>query len=236
MAYAEQNISVYGDEKAFFDALETFLTTNTVAQFTKTAAYDTTTRSISFAINGLTLNFTGLGNNLTSSKRVRINVNSGRTGAVTNTIDFASVDVGSGAIVTNRTLNLLLIRKGGDVVLNIGSRTNVIGKGITALAVIPNENNYYIYGTSGNGTSWTFIKSDTQAVYTLSPYHTYQKATGQLFLDPELPILNSANGEFLFSTTGIVGLGGAEARYFYTGINGDRYYAIMSNVAIKMNA
>ena len=236
MAYAEQNISVYGDEKAFFDALETFLTTNTVAQFTKTAAYDTTTRSISFAINGLTLNFTGLGNNLTSSKRVRINVNSGRTGAVTNTIDFASVDVGSAEAVTNRTLNLLLIRKGGDVVLNIGSRTDVIGKGITALAVIPNENNYYIYGTSNTGVGWTFIKSDTQAVYTLSPYHTYQKATGQLFLDPELPVLNNANGEFLFSTTGIVGLGGAEAQHFYTGINGDRYYAIMSNVAIKMNA
>ena len=236
MAYEERNISIYGDEEAFFDALETFLTTNTVAQFTKTAAYDTTTRSISFAINGLTLNFTGLGNNLTSSNRVRINVNSGRTGAVTNTIAFASVDVGSAEAVTNRALNLLLIRKGGDVVLNIGSRTDVIGKGITALAVIPNENNYYIYGTSGNGISWTFIKSDTQEIYTLSPYHTYPKATGQLFLDPELPILNSANGEFLFSTTGIVGLGGAEAQYFYTGINGDRYYAIMSNVAIKMNA
>lgn len=236
MAYEERNISIYGDEEAFFDALEAFLTTNTVAQFTKTAAYDTTTRSISFAINGLTLNFTGLGNNVTTSNRVRINVNSGRTGAVTNTIAFASVDVSSAEAVTNRTLNLLLIRKGGDVVLNIGSRTDVIGKGLTALAVIPNENNYYIYGTAGSRTNWTFIKSDTQEIYTLSPYHTYPKATGQLFLDPELPILNSANGEFLFSTTGIVGLGGAEAQYFYTGINGDRYYAIMSNVAIKMNA
>ena len=236
MAYEERNISIYGDEEAFFDALEAFLTTNTVAQFTKTAAYDTTTRSISFAINGLTLKFTGLGNNINSSTAVRIEVNSGRTGAVTNTIVFASNNVGSAEAVTNRTLNLLLIRKGGDVVLNIGSRTDVIGKGITALAVIPNENNYYIYGTSGTGVGWTFIKSDTQAVYTLSPYHTYPKATGQLFLDPELPILNSANGEFLFSTTGFVGLGGAEAQHFYTGVNGDRYYAIMSNVAIKMNA
>ena len=231
MAYAEQNISVYGTEKDFFDELETFLTTNTVAQFTKTAAYDTTTRSISFAINGLTLKFTGI----SSSAVVRIEVNSGRTGAITTTVTFVSSNV-TADTVTNRTLNLLLIRKGGDVVLNIGGRTDVIGKGITALAVIPNENNYYIYGTSGNGTSWTFIKSDTQAVYTLSPYHTYPKATGQLFLDPELPILNAANGEFLFSTTGIVGLGGAEAQHFYTGINGDRYYAIMSNVAIKMNA
>lgn len=232
MAYEERNISVTGNEKDFFDELETFLTTNTVAQFTKTAAYDTTTRSISFAINGLTLKFTGV----TASSAVRIEVNSGRTGAVSNAVNVASINISSADTVTNRTLNLLLIRKGGDVVLNIGGRSNTIGKGITALAVIPNENNYYIYGTSGNGTSWTFIKSDTQAVYTLSPYHTYQKATGQLFLDPELPILNSANGEFLFSTTGIVGLGGAEARYFYTGINGDRYYAIMSNVAIKMNA
>ena len=236
MAYEERSISVISNEKDFFDELETFLTTNTVAQFTKTAAYDTTTRSISFAINGLTLKFTGLGNNINSSNAVRIEVNSGRTGAVINTVVFASNSVGSAAAVTNRTLNLLLIRRGGDVVLNIGGRADIIGKGTTALAVIPNENNYYLYGTSGSGTAWTFIKSDTQAVYTLSPYHTYQKATGQLFLDPELPILNSANGEFLFSTTGFVGLGGAEGQHFYTGINGDRYYAIMSNVAIKMNA
>ena len=236
MAYAEQNISVNGTEKDFFDELETFLTTNTVAQFTKTEAYDTTPRSISFAINGLTLKFTGLGNNINSSTAVRIEVNSGRTGAVINTVVFASGGVVGAGTVTNRTLNLLLIRRGGDVVLNIGSCSNTIGKGTTALAVIPNENNYYIYGTSGSGTTWTFIKSDTQEIYTLSPYHTYPKATGQLFLDPELPVLNNANGEFLFSTTGIVGLGGAEAQHFYTGINGDRYYAIMSNVAIKMNA
>ena len=234
MAYEERNISIYGDEEAFFDALEAFLTTNTVAQFTKTVAYDTTTRSISFAINGLTLKFTGLGNNINSSPEVRIEVNSGRTGAVINTVAFASSSVGGAATVTNRTLNLLLIRKGGDVVLNIGGRSNTIGKGTTALAVIPNENNYYIYGTSGSGTTWTFIKSDTQAVCTLSPYHTYPKATGQLFLDPELPIINAANSEFLFATTDIVGLGGAEAQHFYTGINGDRYYAIMSNVAIKL--
>ena len=234
MAYEERNISIYGDEKAFFDELGTFLTTNTVAQFTKTEAYDTTTRSISFAINGLTLKFTGLGNNINSSPEVRIEVNSGRTGAVINTVVFASSNVGGAGTVTNRTLNLLLIRRGGDVVLNIGSRSNTIGKGTTALAVILNENNYYIHGTSGNGTTWTFIKSDTQDVCTLSPYHTYQKAEGQLFLDPELPILNSANDTFLFATTGFVGLGGAEGQHFYTGVNGDRYYAIKPNVAIKL--
>ena len=236
MAYEERNISIYGDEEAFFDALEAFLTTNTVAQFTKTVAYDTTTRSISFAINGLTLKFTGLGNNINSSTAVRIEVNSGRTGSVSNLVAFASGNVAAAGTVTTRTLNLLLIRKGGDVILNIGSRTEIIGQGTIALAVIPNENNYYVYGTAGSRTNWTFIKSDTQEIYTLSPYHTYPKATGQLFLDPELPILNSANGEFLFSTTGFVGLGGAEGQHFYTGVNGDRYYAIKPNVAIKMNA
>ena len=185
MAYEERNISIYGDEEAFFDALEAFLTTNTV---------------------------------------------------VSNLVAFASGNVAAAGTVTTRTLNLLLIRKGGDVILNIGSRTEIIGQGTIALAVIPNENNYYVYGTTGSRTNWTFIKSDTQEIYTLSPYHTYPKATGQLFLDPELPILNSANGEFLFSTTGFVGLGGAEGQHFYTGVNGDRYYAIKPNVAIKMNA
>ena len=99
MAYAEQNISVNGTEKDFFDELETFLTKNTVAQFTKTAAYDTTNRSISFAINGLTLKFTGLGNNINSSTAVRIEVNSGRTGAVINTVVFASGGVGNPSYV-----------------------------------------------------------------------------------------------------------------------------------------
>ena len=143
MAYEERNISVNGTEEDFFNELETFLTTNTVAQFTKTVAYDTTTRSISFAINGLTLTFTGQGSGSSPASTVRIEVNSGRTGAVSNTVAFASSNVVAAASITNRTLNLLLIRKGGDVVLNIGSRTDVIGKGITALAVIPNENNYY---------------------------------------------------------------------------------------------
>ena len=143
MAYEERNISIYGDEEAFFDALEAFLTTNTVAQFTKTVAYDTTTRSISFAINGLTLTFTGQGSGSSPASTVRIEVNSGRTGSVSNLVAFASGNVAAAGTVTTRTLNLLLIRKGGDVVLNIGSRTDVIGKGITALAVIPNENNYY---------------------------------------------------------------------------------------------
>ena len=236
MAYEERNISIYGDEEAFFDALEAFLTTNTVAQFTKTVAYDTTTRSISFAINGLTLTFTGQGSGSSPASTVRIEVNSGRTGSVSNLVAFASGNVAAAGTVTTRTLNLLLIRKGGDVILNIGSRTEIIGQGTIALAVIPTENNYYVYGTTGSRTNWTFIKSDTQEIYTLSPYHTYPKATGQLFLDPELPILNSANGEFLFSTTGFVGLGGAEGQHFYTGVNGDRYYAIKPNVAIKMNA
>ena len=236
MAYEDRNISVNGTEEDFFNDLETFLTTNTVAQFTKTVAYDTTTRSISFAINGLTLTFTGQGSGSSPASTVRIEVNSGRTGSVSNLVAFASGNVAAAGTVTTRTLNLLLIRKGGDVILNIGSRTEIIGQGTIALAVIPNENNYYVYGTTGSRTNWTFIKSDTQEIYTLSPYHTYPKATGQLFLDPELPILNSANGEFLFSTTGFVGLGGAEGQHFYTGVNGDRYYAIKPNVAIKMNA
>ena len=44
MAYAEQNISVYGTEAQFFGTLKTFLTENTVAQFTTVSDYDATTK------------------------------------------------------------------------------------------------------------------------------------------------------------------------------------------------
>lgn len=233
MAYAEQNISVYGTEEQFFYSLKTFLTENTVAQFTTVSDYDATTRAVSFAINGLTLKFTGQGSGSSPASTVRTEIILGNTTLVSKVVPFTSTNVIAGTTLTERTLKLLLIRKGSSIVLNVGSRIEVIGKGAVALAVIPSENNY-VYGTSGNGTSWSFIQNDNQAGCILSPYHTYPKATGQLFLDPELPILNSANGEFLFSTTGIIGLGGAESQHFYTGINGDRYYAIMPNVAIKL--
>ncbi len=231
MAYAEQNISVYGTEAQFFGTLKTFLTENTVAQFTTVSDYDATTREISFGLNGLTLKFRGI----TNTPYITVSILLGNTNLIDQiSLEAASVNVPSATTVLERTLKFLLIRKGNNVVLNIGARTAVIGKGLVGLAIIPNENANYVYGTSRNGTTWNFVQSDTQASCTLSPYHTYPKATGQLFLDPELPILNAANGEFLFSTTGIIGLGGAETQHFYTGINGDRYYCIMPNVAIKL--
>ena len=192
MAYEERSISVNGYETDFFDELETFLTKNTVAQFTKTVAYDTTNRSISFAINGLTLTFTGQGSGSSPASTVRIEVNSGRTGSVSNLVAFASGNVAAAGTVTTRTLNLLLIRKGGDVILNIGSRTEIIGQGTIALAVIPNENNYYVYGTAGSRTNWTFIKSDTQEIYTLSPYHIITHTR-------KLQVSYSLTQSFLFS-------------------------------------
>ena len=163
--------------------------------------------------------------------------------AYTDTRQLASAPVTYGSPTAaknnaNRTISLFVAQKGNSVVINVASNSQLTGKGsFGALIIQDNGNNTVCWGTNITPTIASlvnFYDPDTNIQYKLSPYHTYQKAEGQLFLDPELPILNSANSEFLFSTTGFVGLGGAESQHFYTGVNGDKYYCIMRNVAIKL--
>ena len=161
--------------------------------------------------------------------------------AGTNALSTVNITYGSAAAVkdnANRTISLFVAQKGNSVVINVASSSQLTGKGSFGALIIQDSNsNTVCWGIVGVPTAVSlssFYDPDTNTRYKISPYHTYQKAEGQLFLDPELPVLNNANSTFLFATSDIVGLGGAETQHFYTGINGDRYYCIMPNVAIKL--
>ena len=239
MAYTAQTVTSSGTELDFLTAVRTFFVNNQDITFT-VEEEDLTNYPQYFIVS--------------ANSKLKIKVASlastedTQTAALaftayTDTRQLATANVTYGSSTAaknnaNRTISLFVAQKGNSVVINVANNSQLTGKGFFGALIIQDSNsNTVCWGAVGTLTIaslLTFYDPDTNIQYKLSPYHTYQKAEGQLFLDPELPVLNNANGTFLFATTDIVGLGGAEAQHFYTGINGDRYYAIMPNVAIKL--
>ena len=239
MAYTAQTITSAGDELDFLKAVRTFFINNQDITFT-VEEEDLTNYPQYFIVS--------------ANSKLKIKVASlastedTQTAALaftayTDTRQLATANVTYGSSTAaknnaNRTISLFVAQKGNSVVINVANNSQLTGKGFFGALIIQDSNsNTVCWGAVGTLTIaslLTFYDPDTNIQYKLSPYHTYQKAEGQLFLDPELPVLNNANGTFLFATTDIVGLGGAEAQHFYTGTNSDRYYCIMPNVAIKL--
>ena len=239
MAYTAQTITSAGDELDFLISVRTFFVNNQDITFT-VEEEDLTNYPQYFIVS--------------ANSKLKIKVASlastedTQTAALaftayTDTRQLATANVTYGSSTAaknnaNRTISLFVAQKGNSVVINVANNSQLTGKGFFGALIIQDSNsNTVCWGAVGTLTIaslLTFYDPDTNIQYKLSPYHTYQKAEGQLFLDPELPIINAANSEFLFATTDIVGLGGAEAQHFYTGTNSDRYYCIMPNVAIKL--
>lgn len=239
MAYTAQTVTSSGTELDFLTAVRTFFVNN--QDITFTVEEEDLTNYPQYFIVSVNSKLKIKVSSLATTENTSVPVLAFTAYTDTRQLATANVPYGSQTAAkndANRTISLFVAQKGNSVVINVASNFQLTGKGSFGALIIQDSNsNTVCWGTANNPTIASlvnFYDPDTNIQYKLSPYHTYQKAEGQLFLDPELPILNSANGEFLFSTTGIIGLGGAESQHFYTGINGDRYYAIMPNVAIKL--
>lgn len=239
MAYTAQTVTSSGTELDFLKAVKTFFVNNQYITFT-VEEEDLTNYPQYFIVSvnsKLKIKVSSLvANENTQASTLAFTAYAGTNELATANIVYSSATAAKDN--ANRTISLFVAQKGNSVVINVASNSQLTGKGSFGALIIQDSNsNTVCWGTvnvPSAGSLLSFYDPDTNTRYKISPYHTYQKAEGQLFLDPELPILNAANGEFLFSTTGIIGLGGAEAQHFYTGINGDRYYCIMPNVAIKL--
>ena len=239
MAYTAQTVTSSGTELDFLTAVRTFFVNNQDITFT-VEEEDLTNYPQYFIVSvnsKLKIKVASLATTENALASVLVFT------AYTDTRQLASANVLYGSQTAakneaNRTTSLFVAQKGNSVVINVASNSQLTGKGSFGALIIQDSNsNTACWGTNSTptiGSLLNFYDPDTNIQYKLSPYHTYQKTEGQLFLDPELPIINAANSEFLFATTDIVGLGGAEAQHFYTGTNSDRYYAIMPNVAIKL--
>ena len=239
MAYTAQTITSAGDELDFLTALRTFFVNNQDITFTveeeNLANYP---QYFIVSVNAkLKIKVSSLAaNENTQTSALAFTAYAGTNALATANITYSSATVAKND--ANRTISLFVTQKGNSVVINAANFTQLTGKGSFGALIIQDSNsNTACWGTADvpSASSFSsFYDPDTNTRYKISPYHTYQKAEGQLFLDPELPVLNNANSTFLFATSDIVGLGGAETQHFYTGINGDRYYCIMPNVAIKL--
>lgn len=239
MAYTAQTITSAGDELDFLTALRTFFVNN--QDITFTVEEENLANYPQYFIVSVNAKLKIKVSSFAATENTQVSALEFTAYAGTNALATANIVYGSAAAVkdnANRTISLFVAQKGNSVVINAANFTQLTGKGSFGALIIQDSNsNTVCWGTfnapSANSLS-DFYDPDTNTRYKISPYHTYQKAEGQLFLDPELPVLNNANSTFLFATSDIVGLGGAETQHFYTGINGDRYYCIMPNVAIKL--
>lgn len=239
MAYTAQTVTSSGTELDFLTAVRTFFVNN--QDITFTVEEEDLTNYPQYFIVSVNSKLKIKVSSLAINENTQVSVFSFT--AYTDTRQLAAINITYGSQAAakndaNRTINLFVAQNGNSVVINAANNAQLTGKGSFGALIIQDSNsNVACWGTSIVPTVSSlldFYDPDTNIRYKLSPYHTYQKAEGQLFLDPELPVLNNANSTFLFAANDIVGLGGAETQHFYTGTNGDRYYCIMPNVAIKL--
>lgn len=121
---------------------------------------------------------------------------------------------------------------GKFLALNLAGYTTQIGKGDFVVFDVKTDNDelLYLYSTSNSG-----YYSTQQYRGTVSLKRNYAKETNVLFLDEGVPILNSSNNSYVMDLPYLVTLGGAEAGYTYTMSNGDNYYCLLDNIAVKFD-
>ena len=121
---------------------------------------------------------------------------------------------------------------GKFLALNIAGHTTQIGRGTLVLFNVKTDNDelFYLYGSSGIG-----YYSVQQYRGTTSLKRNYAKEENVFFLDEGVPILKLSDSSFVMDMPYLVTLGGAEAQHTYTMTNGDNYYCLLDNIAVKFD-
>ena len=122
---------------------------------------------------------------------------------------------------------------GNFFALNIAGINTQIGKGNLVLFGVKTEDNEicYVAGSTGAGGYYSVL----QYRVTASLKRTYQKTENVFFKDEGVPIINSSDNSYVLDLPYLVTLGGAEAQHTYTMTNGDNYYCLIDNIAVKFD-
>ena len=125
---------------------------------------------------------------------------------------------------------------GKFIACNLASNTEQIGKGQCNFFNIITDNEeicglikYY------SGSLSTEFHSTNQYAVSLTPKRTYQKAENVFFKDEGVPVLKSSDNSYIIDLPHLTTLGGAERKYTYTMTNGDNYYCLLDNIAVKFD-
>ena len=122
------------------------------------------------------------------------------------------------------------------IACNMASKTEQIGKGQSNFFNIITDNEEICgmmrYASSSLSTEF---RSTNQYAVSLTPKRTYQKAENVFFKDEGVPVLKSSDSSYIMDLPYLVTLGGAERSHTYTMTNGDNYYCLSNNIAVKFD-
>lgn len=240
MAHLKQNVSFYGTEDGFLMHLKKLFTNSAFSINCIEENYDTFPHYIILGGDTLRLKICSRLSSLSTTDNdflVSIGfANSGSNDIIwlceNQPVCFSNSNIGVQS-VANRQLGLLIIKTGTGTVINMSDYNILAGKGVITISVVENPDATLCI-CEKDGTFYRKAVSHNNEDFTFKPYHTLKKDDDEFFLDPEIPAWNSSNNAFITNSSDITGLGGAVKHTFYTMTNGDKYYAIENNIAIKL--
>ena len=122
------------------------------------------------------------------------------------------------------------------IACNIASKTEQISKGqINFFNIITDNEEICGLIRYINSSVSTEFHSTNQYAVSLTPKRTYQKAENVFFKDEGVPVLKSSDSSYIMDLPYLVTLGGAERSHTYTMTNGDNYYCLSNNIAVKFD-
>ncbi|MBQ7521516.1 MAG: hypothetical protein IJU14_01395 [Clostridia bacterium] len=240
MAYLKQNVSFYGTEDGFLMHLKKLFTNSAFSISCIEENYNTFPHYIILGGDTLRLKICSKLTNLTSVDD-EFSLSMGFTNGGSNDIIwlfenkslvFSNANIGIQS-VSNRQLGLLIVKTGTGTVINMSNYNTLAGRGDHIISVVENPD-AKLCMCEYSDTNYHKAVSHNNENFKFAPYHTLKKDDNEFFLDPEMPAWNDSNNAFITNSTDITGLGGAVKKTFYTMTNGDKYYAIENNIAIKL--
>ena len=158
-----------------------------------------------------------------------------KTARGSNTVTVCDRTAGSGAVnISPLSCKFFVFYSddGNFLALNIAGYTTQIGKGTFVSFDVKTDNNEICYITPTTNAGYYSI---CQYRGTVSLKRDYAKEENVFFLDEGVPILKSSDSSFVMDMPYLVTLGGAEAQHTYTMTNGDNYYCLLDNIAVKFD-
>ncbi len=142
----------------------------------------------------------------------------------------------SGATPYSCTLCFFVSDDEKFIAVNVAAKTEQLCKGQFNFFNIITDNEEICGLTKKTANSIaTEFRSANQYSVSLQPKRTYNKGENVFFLDEGMPSINTNNDGFVMDLPYLVTLGGAERSYTYTMSNGDNYYCLIDNIAVKFD-
>ena len=120
------------------------------------------------------------------------------------------------------------------IAFNIAA-TEGMGKGSANAFYVITDSEEIVGLRKDIGTSSSEYYSTNQYAVTLALKRTYQKEENVFFKDEGVPVLKSSDNSYIMDLPYLTTLGGAERSYTYTMTNGDNYYCLANNIAVKFD-